>query len=64
MALPWVHRKRSRGLRVERTVTDLSAPAAPRGPEPAQRLWHPVKYKPGEKKVSSFIEDVVNVVFA
>ena len=25
---------------------------------------HPVKYRPGEKKVSSFIEDVVNIVFA
>lgn len=25
---------------------------------------HPVKYKPGEKKVSSFIEDVVGIVFA
>jgi hypothetical protein len=24
---------------------------------------HPVKYKPGERKVSSFIEDVINVVF-
>ena len=25
---------------------------------------HPVKYRPGEKKVSSFIEDVINIVFA
>ena len=25
---------------------------------------HPVKYRPGEKKVSSFIEDVVGIVFA
>ena len=24
---------------------------------------HPVKYKPGEKKVSSFIEDVTSIVF-
>jgi hypothetical protein len=28
------------------------------------RCGHPTKYKPGEKKVSSFIEDVVGIVFA
>ncbi len=28
------------------------------------RCGHPAKYKPGEKKVSSFIEDVVQIVFS
>jgi hypothetical protein len=27
------------------------------------RCGHPSKYKPGEKKVSSFIEDIINVLF-
>jgi hypothetical protein len=28
------------------------------------RCGHPTKYKPGVKKASSFIEDVVGIVFA
>lgn len=28
------------------------------------RCGHPTKYKPGEKKASSFVEDVVGIVFA
>jgi hypothetical protein len=27
------------------------------------RCGHPTKYRPGEKKVSSFIEDVAGIVF-
>jgi hypothetical protein len=28
------------------------------------RCGHPTKYKPGEKKVSSFIEDIVSIIFS
>jgi len=30
---------------------------------PPHRCGHPTKYRPGQKKASSFVEDVVGIVF-